>query len=432
MKKILLHQLGKPLNAKVSIPGSKSYTGRGLIAAALSNGTSILTHVSDSNDSRSLIAALEQLGVGIEINGSTVTVTGFGQKLPSLTAHINVGPAGAPSRFLIALCATLPHSDITISGNDQLNRRPVGPLVEALRELGADISYEGLEGCTPVRIRTGARLIGTSVELDGSISSQYFSALMLIAPALEQGLTIKVKNTLTSKSYVDMTAQTIEHFGAKVKSNNTTSYTVTGSYTAQDYTIEADGSGAMNLLGLCAVAGGQLTITNLPAHSLQGDMEFIDMLVSMGCRRLDTEGVTIVSEESLIGGNFDFILMPDSAMAASVVAAFSDGTTTLTGLGTLKHKESDRLLATAEQLDRLGVKATTTDSSITISPSETADNTHTTPPTIATYDDHRIAMAFAIAAGKTDIVIEDPDVVGKSFPEFWDTLKSCGFVIEEL
>lgn len=430
MKKLKLNAKG-PVNARITIPGSKSYTARALVAAALADGTTRLHHVSNSDDSRVMINALKQMGVKIEQAGTTVVVQGWGAKLPSVNTEINVGPAGTPARFLIALCALLPNSDIVISGNAQMNSRPVGPLVEALRSLGADITYLGKEGCPPVRIETNNALFGESVQLDGSISSQFFSALMLIAPALADGLHILVDGPLTSASYVAMTAQTMQQFGAVVDADHGKSYAVSGSYSAQhDYSIEADASGAMNFLGLAAISNGSVTITNLPLTSLQGDMQFVEMLKLMGC---DTSGnereVSVSMSGALRAVNFNMIELPDSGLAAGVVAAFADGATTLTGLSTLKHKETDRLKALSEQLARIGSDSNPTDDAITIKPiSKYPDQT----PLIATYDDHRVAMAFALVSGRHDIIIEDPHVVSKSFPEFWDTLRECGIEIEEL
>lgn len=429
MKQMRLHKIDQ-LDATIAIPGSKSYSARSLMIAALCEGTTTLHSVSNSNDTKAMMAALRQLHVAMTEDGSTVTVTGWGKSRPSIVTDINIGPAGTPARFLIALAATLPNSDIIIRGNEQMNSRPIGPLVDAVRSLGVDIQYLGKEGCPPVRIRTQTEIKSATVSLDGSISSQYFSALMLIAPALPNGLSIEVATTLTSQSYVDMTAETIRLFGATVDAEPGKKYTVSGSYKPREYTVEADATGAMNFLGFAAISGGRITISNLPKNSLQGDVLLVDMLEKMGCNVSgDDRSITVSSmQKTLHGVTFDMNLLPDSALVAGVVAAFADSASKLIGLATLKHKETDRLKALSEQLLKLDAPAEVGDDYIIVTPTKQLP----TCPVIDTYDDHRVAMAFAIVCAKGDIVINDPDVVSKSFPQFWETLRQCSVTMEEI
>lgn len=424
---LLLHKTG-PIGAEITIPGSKSFSHRALLAAVLSPGTTLLHQVSDSDDTQTLIAALIQLGAGIRQSDNVLQVQGWGNQLPKVSARLDVGPAGTPARFLTALAGMLPHSEIEIHGNERMNTRPIGPLVEALRQLNIQIAYLGQAGSTPIRITTGNEITHSRVTLEATASSQFISGLMLTAPVLKHGLTIELKGTRASASYLAMTETVIRDFGGTVK-QGPSSITVAPGYGGNpNYAIEADASGAINFFGLAACAGGEIAVTNLNANSQQGDMQALDILEAMGCQRFESgSGVGLRSSGLLRGVTAVLANLPDAALALGVTAACARGTSRFSGLATLNTKESNRLDVLGDELQQLGCSTVTTPDNITIEPG---------PPSskklrFATYDDHRVAMAFAIGCTRRDVIIVDAEVVSKSFPGFWGVLKQCGVELEE-
>jgi 3-phosphoshikimate 1-carboxyvinyltransferase len=417
-----------PLSAEVSIPGSKSFTNRSLVTAALAHGTSLLYGPSKSADSEVVIRALQPLG--IEISGEDPLSVSGGSFQP-WRGTIDVGPAGTSMRFLTALCAALPGAEVVLQGSERMHRRPIAPLVSALRALGADITYLGDEGCPPLRI-TGRSLEGTRASLEGSVSSQFFTALLLVAPLLRHGLTLEVEGTQISRSYIDMTLSSMERFGVVVHNDEYRRYIVApeARYTAQQYHIEGDGTGATYFWGLAAISGGRVRTYHVPATSSQGDATFPALLEQMGCfvtSGTDSRGawIEIAAPDTLHGISCDMELMPDAAQTLAVVAAVARGVTTITGLSTLRVKETDRIAAVRTELTKLGIRVESTDDSLTIW------GATPTAARISTYEDHRMAMAFAMLGARfSGIEIEAPDVVGKSFPNFWEALGTCGVSVE--
>ena len=411
--------------ARVSVPGSKSYTNRALLMAALAKGTSHLLSVSTSTDCEALIQALRALGVTVSRPDSTsIIVEGAAGRFAPTKATIDVGPAGTTMRFLTALCAAIPGTDVTLRGSERMHLRPIGDLVEALREAGAAIDYLLRDGCPPLHIHSSAPLRGRGISVNGSTSSQFISALLLVSPLFPDGLDVSIRGTQISTSYIDMTIQSLADFGVEATHDNYKRFQVLPGQTfgAREYHVEGDASGASYLWALAAISGSTITVDNINPASAQGDIKFPDLLERMGCSvRKHSRAITVSGTTTLRAIEADMTLMPDTAQTLATVAACAQGTTIIRGLSTLKVKETDRIEALRVELAKTGIQSDTGPDYIAIHGS--------TPRSarIATYDDHRMAMSFAILAGRTgSIQIENPTVVEKSFPDFWETLTTLG------
>ena len=419
----------KRIEATISLPGSKSYTNRALIVASIAGGNSILINSSLSDDSVALVKALEKLGVTVTEHGDNWSVSRNSPDFTPYHGEIDVGAAGTTARFLTALLASIPGCEVLLKGSERLHQRPISNLVNALRSVGASIEYKGLNGCPPLLIK-GAKLSCTeTVLIDGSQSSQFISALLLCAPRIA-GLSLKITGTLVSKSYLEMALDTIKHFGARIESTSDLLLhrCLATQYSARDYNIEADASGACYFWGIAAVSRGQIKISGINPNSVQGDMRFPELLRQMGCEVSYGENSVMVSAtEQLKGINCDMTLLPDSAQTLAVIAASALGRTYINGLSTLRIKETDRLLALKTELNRCDIASQIDADSIEVIGG--------TPrhAEISTYEDHRMAMSFALLGGlPSGIAIHEPQVVSKSFPDFWQRLKNLGFSLREI
>lgn len=415
------------LDGEVSIPGSKSYTNRALIIASLAKGMSTLLNVSPSNDSSLLIQGLQKLGVPLRWEGSNLHINGQNPPWPSRKETIDIGPAGTTMRFLLSVCALLPSSQVILQGTERMHQRPIQDLVDAWRELEVPIDYLGLKGCPPIKIHGQAKFTKREVSLKGNISSQFLSSILLVSPYLPQPFTIRIDGELSSRSYVEMTTSTMEKFGVRVKQqNNTFMIDSPTGYQAQEFAIEGDATGCSYLWGLAAISGGRVRVHNISIHSQQGDIEFLQLLKRMGCTvrsgsQNATDWVEVSGPSELQSIKADMSQMPDSAQTLAVLASVAKGTTTITGLHTLRHKETDRLLALQQELQKLGITSQTTEDSISIEGGQPRS------ASIRTYEDHRMAMSFAMLAARLKgIQIQEPQVVEKSFPNFWEVLKQLG------
>ena len=421
---IELRRPTEPIDGAVRIPGSKSFTNRAMILAALAPGESVLSGASLSRDSEALCRAFEALAIRTEVRGDEVRVSGAPDRLTPPSGTIDVGPAGTTMRFVTSLCACIRGADITLRGSERMHQRPIGDLVEALRTLGARIDYLGTPGCPPLRIHTDAPLRGGRVRMPGHLSSQFFTSLLLVAPLLPEGLTIEVVGEQISRSYIDMTIQSLRSAGIDVEHRDYREYRVAPgqSVRAGAYSIEGDASGATYFWGVAALGGGRVRVDNVRPDSTQGDMAFPGLLERMGCRvESGADWVEVHGADLLSAIEADMSSMPDTAQTLAVIASRARGTTVLSGLSTLRHKETDRLAALETELAKVGIASETTADSITV---------HGAAPTaarISTYDDHRMAMAFAMLGAHVDgLQIEHPLVVDKSFPDFWDKLAELG------
>jgi 3-phosphoshikimate 1-carboxyvinyltransferase len=405
------------MNSSIKVPGSKSLTNRALLVASLAKGTSVLNNVLLSDDTHVMIKALQKLGVDIGIKENTLTITSSGSFQPPSSPLI-LGNAGTAVRFLTAILAHQSFSS-TIDGDNRMKERPLKNLIDALTELGAQINCP--TGCPPLTIN-GGQLTGEKVNISGHQSSQYISALLMLGPLLPQGLILTISDELTSKPYVDLTTQLMSQFGIKgIRNNRHHSFEILPQkYTPQTINIEADASSATYFFGIAALTGKTITVSNLTRKTVQPDIKILKALEQMGCTITETEkDITLTGPSTLQAlGKHDANDFPDGAMTLAVIAAFAEGTTTLTGLHNLKLKESDRLTALSTELKKIGALVSITDDSITI---EGNPNTLHANATISTYNDHRMAMCFGMAQTVLpDLIIQNPDCVSKTYPQFWD------------
>ncbi|MBI5832360.1 MAG: 3-phosphoshikimate 1-carboxyvinyltransferase [Armatimonadetes bacterium] len=414
---IQIHPAQTPPVATVHLPGSKSYTNRALAVAALAHGRSTLHGALFSDDTDHMSAALNELGIRVEADprGQTMTVEGCGGVVPSDAATLFCGNAGTAVRFLLALCA-LGHGRYVIDGNARMRERPQGPLLAALRQLGAEVTSQFGNDCPPVTLQAGG-LHGGTLSMDGSLSSQYFTALCQVAPCMALGLDLRVEGDLVSKPYLDMTADVMAAFGVTMVNESYGRFIVAPgqAYQATDYHIEPDASGASYFLGAAAVTGGCITVRGLHRNSRQGDVAFADVLGQMGCTVTDSpDGLTVQGPAQLRGVSVDMNAVSDTALTLAAIAPFASTPTEIRGIEHARRQECDRVAAVATELARLGVRVEERPDGWRIEPGQP------TGGSVETYDDHRMAMSFALIGLKTPgIQIRNPECVRKTFPSFW-------------
>ncbi|UCD78213.1 MAG: 3-phosphoshikimate 1-carboxyvinyltransferase [Desulfobacterales bacterium] len=404
---------------EVTVPGSKSYTHRILIASALSDGACRIENALLSEDTRLTMLALRQMGIRIEDTpASRLIVYGSSGALEPCEDRIYLGNSGTSMRLLTAVAA-LGRGTYTLAGTERMAERPIQDLIDALQQLGVGIRSTNGNGCPPVAVHGGA-LKGGSVTINCRTSSQYLSALLLVAPYTDNGLDITVTEGPVSKPYVDMTVEVMNKFGVAVSREDYDRFLVAGkqTYRAGAYVVEPDGSQAGYFWAAAAVCGTQIKVKGVTENSRQGDVKFAKLLASMGCEiQSGHDGIT-VSGRHLRAAELDMGDMPDMVPTLAVVAAFAEGTTVIKNVSHLKVKESDRLTAVVNELVKMGIRARCSDNELIV----TGGTPHGAK--IETYGDHRIAMSFAVAglvAPGTFILGES--CVEKSFPEFWNVFE---------
>lgn len=409
-----------PVSGSVNLPGSKSYTNRALPIAALASEETTIHGALDSDDTRYMVAALQSLGIEVEADweSALIRVQGSDGRIPAVTADIYLGNSGTSVRFLTALVA-LGAGSYRLDGNEAMRTRPIGPLISGLRSMGIVVTEEGEPGCPPLVVQSDGELGGT-VTMPGDLSSQYFSALAMVSPYASHPIEIVVDGELVSKPYIDMTADAMAAFGVTLHHDNYARiWTEPGQrYAGTSYPVEPDASAASYFFALAAVTGGRIKVERLPTTSRQGDLAFVDVLERMGCAVYrENDGITVQGPDQLRGVDVDMNAISDTVMSLATIAPFADGPTTIRNIGHIRLKETDRIEATANELSRLGIRVETTSDSMTIYPGKMI------PATVKTYDDHRIAMSFAIAGVKCGVIsIADPMCVRKTVPGFWDLL----------
>lgn len=379
MKIAEVSKLNSPAEATVVVPGSKSYTLRALFVAALCESEPKLTGLLESKDTSAMRDCLEDIKSGKD--------------------RLSAEESGITARFVTALACISPGKQ-QITGESSLLKRPIGDLVEALRQLGADIEYAEKEGFLPIAVSSD-QLSGSEVTISGQTSSQYLSALLLIAPILEKGLEIHIEGKQISKPYIDITLDVMNHFGVKFENDNYKKYTVKPqTYQTNEYKVEGDYSSAAYFYAINALTGSKITVENLNPSSKQGDKKFVGLL-----------------NESKLPPRINAEDFPDQAMTLAVLAAFGSDKTTIDGVRSLRVKETERVKAVENELAKMGIKTESTEDQLIIHGGSPG------PARIDSYNDHRIAMSFAVAATKIGSVsIFNPEVVGKTFPGFWDEL----------
>jgi 3-phosphoshikimate 1-carboxyvinyltransferase len=405
-----------PVDAVVAVPGSKSIANRALICAALAEGESELSGVPPGDDTKAMTSGLAALGVTLALNGDRAVVTGTGGRLALGPTRVDAALAGTTSRFLTAVAA-LSDGAVTIDGQAPLRRRPMGPLHDALLALGADVRAGGDAGRLPVTI-TGRLRRGGRIELPGDVSSQFLTALMLIAPLLDDGLEVALTTPLVSIPYVELSAAVMTAFGSgPIEVGEDRVVIPPGGYRGRAYAIEPDASSASYPLAMAAVAGGHVRITGLHPASAQGDVIFAELLARMGCRVDDgRDGLGVGRDPTapLRGIDVDLRDFSDLVPTLAVVAAAASTSTGISGVGFIRSKESDRLADLAAELAKAGAAVHVDADGLTIEPA---------PLHAARLDphhDHRLAMAFGVLGSWVDgIEVSDPDVVTKSWPDYW-------------
>jgi 3-phosphoshikimate 1-carboxyvinyltransferase len=401
-------------NWQVALPGSKSITNRAFLCAALADGKSRIFGALKSDDSDVMLKALKKVGVKIRETKDYIEITGTGGKFIKGKKTLDLHNAGTATRFLTAIMI-LRDGETIITGDKRMQERPIADLIDGLNQIGASVEYLGKKGCPPLKIRNPkleTRILKEyAVSIKGDKSSQYFSALLMLGPMLSESLRIEVIGDPVSKPYIDVTLNVLKQFGIKVRNNSYRSFIVRPqSYKSGSYTVEGDASAASYWTSIACLHGGKVRFTNLTGHSYQGDARYGDVLKK--CAISGANRVINMEE------------MPDTAMTLAVTAPFLSGQTKITGLSTLSIKETDRLAALENELQKVGVNVSTTKDSITIGSTIGSTIGPTIGSTIRTYNDHRMAMCFAVLGTIVPgIVIENPCCVYKTYPDFWKDLE---------
>ncbi|HLF01596.1 MAG TPA: 3-phosphoshikimate 1-carboxyvinyltransferase [Anaerolineales bacterium] len=415
--------IAHPLRATVRVPGSKSLTNRALALAALADGTTTLINALESDDSRYFIEALQRLGFSVEATAhrSLLTVHGLGGRIPAARAELFVGNAGTAARFLTAFVA-LGHGEYVIDGNARMRERPIHDLLDALEQI--DVNAESATGCPPVKVwATG--LPGGRAQMKGDVSSQFLSGLLLVAPYARAPLEIEVSGGLNSKPYVDMTLAIMADFGVTVEREGYERFRIAPQryHAVGEYEIESDASAASYFFAAPAVCGGSVRVQNISRRSKQGDIAFLDVLAHMGCGVAEGDRWITVNgpaPEKMGGIEVDLSDIPDTAQTLAAIAPFADSPTIIHGIASARVKETDRVAAMCTELRRLGVTVEEYPDGLKIYPCEKIQ-----PAVIETYDDHRMAMAFALVGLHAEgIAIENPGCVSKTFPNYFEVVES--------
>lgn len=408
------------IDATIHVPGSKSYTNRYLAIAALSGKESEIDNALLSDDTTYLAQAISAFGhVTAEVDSSAarVTIRPTGRPMRAPTGEIYVGGAGTPLRFLISLAGHASGQTI-ITGNARMQQRPMGDLLSALAPLGVDAVSMRDNGSPPVRVQGGSFRGGSTI-ISGSVSSQFTSSLLISSVKAAQNTNITISDDLISKPYVDMTIAALADAGVTIGRDGYRNFTVRAGQELRGgrFVVEPDASGMSYFLAAAAILGGRVTVPGIGASSSQGDIRLLDALQRMGCRAEAADDHVAVTGGELHAIDIDMESTPDVVPTLAIVAAFAQGTTRISNIASLRIKECDRISAIATELGKMGIAVR-----------EFPDALHITGGiphggTIETYDDHRIAMAFAIAGLRTSgVVISDPGCVAKSFPSFWQVL----------
>jgi 3-phosphoshikimate 1-carboxyvinyltransferase len=400
-------------------PGSKSITNRALVCAALAAGRSTLAGTLDSEDTRVMIAALQRLGIDVQPveQGTTIHITGCDGQLPAHGGDLFVANSGTTIRFLTAMVA-LGHGEFRLDGVPRMRLRPIGDLLDALNQLGADaISVNG-DGCPPVLVRADG-IGGGQARIKGDISSQFLSGLLLAAPYARADCRLQIVGDLVSRPYVEMTLAVMAAFGGQVRRlDGGFLVPAPQSYQGHDYSVEPDASAASYFWAAAAITGGAVTVTGLGRGALQGDVAFCDCLQQMGCTVEYADDRITVSGSALHGVRVDMNAISDTVQTLAAVALFADGPTMIVNVGHIRHKETDRIGDLARELRKLGAMVQEHSDGLTITPAPLRG------AEIETYGDHRMAMSLALVGLQVPgVVIRDPACTEKTYPRYFEDLE---------
>ena len=417
-------EVSGPVRGTIRPPGSKSITNRALVCSALAQGESMLRGVLDSEDTRVMIESLGRLGLKIEHDRGldTVRVVGCAGRPAVAEADLYIANSGTTVRFLTALAA-LGNGRYRLDGTERMRERPIGDLLDALVQLGADATSERGTGCPPVVVQ-GKGLAGGTARVAGDISSQFLSGLLMAAPCARSPVELIVEGEIVSKPYVDMTLAVMGSFGAVVEGENLQRFSIPApqAYEGTDYSIEPDASAASYFFAAAAITGGKVTVEGLSRSSLQGDVAFCDCLERMGCEvHWEADRITVAGGQ-LRGIDVDMNAISDTVQTLAAVAVFAEGSTRVTGVGHIRHKETDRIGALATELRKLGAVVAEEDDGLLITPAALR------PAEIDTYSDHRMAMSLTLVGlRQPGLVIRDPGCTGKTYPKFFSDLKKVTY-----
>jgi 3-phosphoshikimate 1-carboxyvinyltransferase len=415
------------VDGEVVIPGSKSLSNRALLLAAMARGQTTITNLLDSDDIRHMLNALKQLGVDYRLSPdkTTCVVNGRGGPLVSdgnveVEWELFLGNAGTAMRPLAAALCLSKGGQFILTGEPRMYERPIAHLIDALRPLGAQVEYLQQEGYPPLKI-IGTGLSGGEIEIDGSISSQFLTALLMSAPLADSDITIKVKGDLVSKPYIDITLDLMAKFGVAVNHAHYQRFFIRGGQhyvSPGEVMVEGDASSASYFLAAAAIRGGTVRVYGVGKNSVQGDIGFADVLAQMGANITYADHYIEATRGELNGVDVDLNHIPDAAMTIATVALFADGPTAIRNVYNWRVKETDRLAAMATELKKLGAKVVEGKDFIEIEPPA-----QIRAAVIDTYDDHRMAMCFSLAAmGRAPITINDPGCTAKTFPDYFELL----------
>lgn len=421
MDQIEITAARRPLDATVKVPGSRSVTNRALILAAMAQGRSTIESALFSDDTRHMIEALKTLGFAVETAETQrrIAVEGLGGTIPASSGELSVGNAGTAMRFLAGFL-TLGRGRFRLDGSARMRERPIGELLDALTSLGVRAFSERNNRCPPVVIEPAAEFEGGAATIDGSVSSQFVSALLMPAPLWRKGLRLKVIGAV-AQPFIEMTRALMKLWGATSAVEGNAIVIAGGqSYRARSFTIEPDAGSANYFAAAAALCGGVVRIEDLRADSVQGDVAFLKVLEQMGARiAWRSDCVEVRGDGRLAGVEIDMSAMPDMAVTLAALAPFASSPTRIRNVGFIRHHESDRLRAIATELKRLGANVREFEDGLAIEPSRLH------PAAIETYDDHRIAMSFAIVGLKlAGVGIKNPGCVSKTFPDFFERLRA--------
>jgi len=414
-----IRPIDHPLNASIRVPGSKSLTNRALLIAALADGKTCLTDALFSDDSKYFANALLSLGFAVQLDepNREMTIIGLGGRIPARNVELFIGNAGTAARFLSAFL-TLGHGEYLLDGEPRMRQRPIGDLVDALQQLGVEL--QATNDCPPVRI-VATGLPGGKTKIAGNASSQFLSALLMVAPYAQSPVEIELTTELNSKPYVDMTIAMMKDFGVEVHQTDPSCFNIhPGTYVPiPQYHIEPDASAASYFFAAPVICGGTVRLEKISRNSKQGDLAFLDVLARMGCKIQEgKDSIEVAGSRNLTGIDVDMRDIPDTAQTLAAIAPFASSATTIRGIASARVKETDRVHATCRELTRLGVRVEEHEDGMTIYPCQTFQ-----PAIIQTYNDHRMAMAFSLIGLRVDgVKIENPACVSKTFPEFFEVL----------
>ena len=411
--------LQKPVTATIEIPGSKSYTNRALLMAALTQGPVTLYNPLYSEDTEAMLGCLRALGLRIDTASGQIIVYDDISLIAKRSYELCAHDSGTTIRFLLALLCLVPGTQV-IRGSARLNERPIQDLVEALRLLGAHIEYLEEEGRAPLKVHSSSLSFGAEVTLDAAVSSQFLSALLMIAPCLG-GLTVQLRGEVISRPYAEMTIHAMREWGIAVLQTEKGRYHIPGGqhYEKKTSVIEGDFSSAGYFFAIAALTQSTFTLKNLEPNSVQADRKFLDILAQMGNEiHMGKLGITFIGKQ-ILPLTLDMEDCPDQVQTIAVLAAFAKGVTRISGVRSLRFKETERVQALKNELAKMGIKTEDTHDTLTIYGGEPH------AAIIDTYGDHRMAMAFAVAGTHLPgMQIRHPEVANKTFPTFWKILRS--------